>query len=91
MEKLLELEKKSTISFTRANSVTIFTMDLEDSFTPTEITTSVTGWTGSGLDTENWSTRVAEFTRANGSTVNSWENEDQFAISRTLRLFVTEC
>jgi hypothetical protein len=52
------------------------TMGSEDSFTLMGTTTSVTGLTGKDLDSENWLTRVAEFTRANGSTVNSWASED---------------
>ena len=47
----------------------------EDSYTPMAITTSVTGLTGNGLDSENLSTRAVEFTRASGSTVSSWANE----------------
>jgi hypothetical protein len=49
----------------------------EDSYTPMAITTSVTGLTGNGLDLENLSTRAEEFTRASGSTVSSWVNENQ--------------
>ena len=75
MEKSLEWAKKSITSFTKDSLRMTFTMASEDSYTPMETTISVTGLMESGLDSENWSIRVAGLTRANGSTVSSWASE----------------
>jgi hypothetical protein len=81
MEKLPEWARKLITSFMKASLRMTFTTASEGSYTPMEITTSVTGLMGSGLDSENWWIRVAELTRANGSTVSSWESETTLFIS----------
>lgn len=44
-------------------------------FILTEITTSAIGSTANGLVMVALSTSLAEFTKDNGNTANSWENE----------------
>ena len=61
----------------KGSSRMIFIMAMGGSFIQTEIFTSVIGLTGSGLAMAGLLTNLEGFTRANGSTVNLWENDER--------------
>jgi hypothetical protein len=65
------LAKKSTTSFTKANSKTTSTMASAGISIQMEITTSANGQMANGRATESWWTRTEDSTKVNGNTVNS--------------------
>ena len=81
MVRLLVLEKRSIILSTKANLRMIFIMGMGGSSIQMVITTLAIGLTGNDLGMESWLISRGEYTKANGSTVNLWENEESTRIN----------
>ena len=76
MVRLLVSEKRSITLSMKGNLRMIFIMVMGGSSIQMVITTLAIGLTGNDLVMESWLISQVGYTKANGSTVNSWENED---------------
>ena len=81
MVRLRVSEKRSITLSTKANLRMIFIMVTGGSSIQMVITTSAIGLTGNDLVMESWLISQVGYTKANGSTVNSWENEDTIRVN----------